>query len=429
MEGTERNETGKFEVTVLCTNQLNATIPCNCTEPPACANMTMNLTCPNITCAPCPCETVAPTPSPTVAVFSDDCAYQHLTCLDSITDTNQDAPREIGDESGDMYYLLSAFEPQNLTVTVCARQDSIKMRLALFEDYPTRANATAILTSGSHVAQCAELELQILEIGAYWLHVEGNGTDEGVFFLDIACENTPAPSPSPTTDLNPCTWDYLTCSDVERSSNFGLYDIAGDSSGDSIYVLTSFVPKAVTLTTCTSHTDFKTIITVWDGWPGDEESRQIRYDSYRQTGACAMVGFEVPAGSYWVQIEGENGEEGDFELLVLCDEHSALHPTAVPTPVPPVPTMEPTWDCAGRVYTDVTNSSSNVSCATYVDKVLASNNTFDCRGMVTCDCNNTVREAVIGGGIHDYQGHAAPNISASSYYDIPATHPGPPRPP
>jgi hypothetical protein len=40
-----------------------------------------------------------------------------------------------------------------------------------------------------------------------------------------------------------------------------------------------------------------------------------------------------------------------------------------------------------------------------------------------------VREAVIGGGIHDYQGHAAPNISASSYYDIPATHPGPPRPP
>ena len=83
-----------------------------------------------------------------------------------------------------------------------------------------------------------------------------------------------------------------------------------------------------------------------------------------------MVGFEVPAGSYWVQIEGEDGEEGDFELLVLCDEHSALHPTAIPTPVPPVPTMEPTWDCASRVYTDVTNSSSNVSCATYVDKVL-----------------------------------------------------------
>ena len=103
-----------------------------------------------------------------------------------------------------------------------------------------------------------------------------------------------------------------------------------------------------------------------------------------------MVGFEVPAGSYWVQIEGENGEEGDFELLVLCDDHSALHPTAIPTPVPPVPTMEPTWDCASRVYTDVSNSSSNVSCATYVDNVLASNNTFDCRGLVTCHCPNNV---------------------------------------
>ena len=304
VEGTERNETGKFEVTVLCTNQLNVTIPCNCTEPPACANMTMNLTCPNITCAPCPCETVAPTPAPTVAVFSDDCAYQHLTCLDSITDTNQDAPREIGDESGDMYYLLSAFEPQNLTVTVCARQDSIKMRLALFEDYPTRTNATAILTSGSHVAQCAELELQILEIGAYWLHVEGNGTDEGVFFLDIACANTPVPSFAPTRDLTPCTWDYLTCYDMELGSNFGLSDVVGNPAGDSIYVLTSWMPKKITMTTCTSYTNFKTVLTVWDGWPGDEDSQQLHYEKYRQTDKCAEIVFEVLAGSYWVVLEG-----------------------------------------------------------------------------------------------------------------------------
>ena len=157
-------------------------------------------------------------------------------------------------------------------------------------------------------SKCAELDLEFWEVGSYWLHVEGNGTDEGVFFLDVACENTPVPSFAPTMDLTPCTWDYLTCSDVVQSSNFGLSDVTGDGASDSIYVLTSFAPKAFTLTTCNSYTDFKTIITVWDSWPGDENSTRVPYDSVRQTGKCAMVGFEVPSGSYWVTIEGDDGQ-------------------------------------------------------------------------------------------------------------------------
>ena len=43
-----------------------------------------------------------------------------------------------------MFYLLSVFQPQNLTVTVCARTKRINMRLAMFHDYPSGPNATAV---------------------------------------------------------------------------------------------------------------------------------------------------------------------------------------------------------------------------------------------------------------------------------------------
>ena len=179
----------------------------------------------------CPCETDAPTLAPTTLEGGEDCAFQHLTCLDSITDSNREAPREIGDESGDKFYLISAFVPQNFTATVCARTHRINMKLAIFKDYPGSANESAIVQSATPAEKCAEITFEIPEEGSYWLHVEGNGTDEGVFFLDIACANTPVPSFAPTRDLTPCTWDYLTCYDMELGSNFGLSDVVGNPAG------------------------------------------------------------------------------------------------------------------------------------------------------------------------------------------------------
>ena len=129
------------------------------------------------------------------------------------------------------------------------------------------------------------------------------------------------------------------------------------------------MPKKITMTTCTSYTNFKTVLTVWDGWPGDEDSQQLHYEKYRQTDKCAEIVFEVLAGSYWVVLEGADDQEGDFELLVLCDEHSVLAPTSVPIPVPSpaptsVPTMAPSWDCISRFYSRMGLNSTNITCTT-----------------------------------------------------------------
>lgn len=156
--------------------------------------------------------------------------------------------------------------------------------LTLYDNYPARgigqtkhdgfygSNATVIAQSDGP-ALCNSV-IADLNVGTYWLHVEGNrsvtnGTvvpAEGTFELVVLCMDLPV-TPAPTPILSPCLYDYITCDDTIMASTIGKPDIQGNYSGDALYLLTLFGPTSVYMTTCTKFTDFEAQITVYDEFP------------------------------------------------------------------------------------------------------------------------------------------------------------------
>ena len=163
--------------------------------------------------------------------------------------------------------------------------------------------------------------IESLEVGSYWLHVEGHGTDEDQFELTVHCADDPfpVPTPAPTPELSPCLYNHITCGDTitdttlyqdntyvrvraTRGKKRSVRAIpparrsAGQtnsfpasatitprapqapkhtrlhpnprygnatSGGEKLFLLTVFGPTSVYMTTCTAYTDFDTVVRVF----------------------------------------------------------------------------------------------------------------------------------------------------------------------
>jgi hypothetical protein len=92
----------------------------------------------------------------------------------------------------------------------------------------------------------------------------------------------------------------------------------------------------------------------------------VVYDNYDATY------FDAPAGTYYIVVDGFDGEQGNYTLEVTCPGAPTITPTATPTrdasvggpvnipfvskPIPPTPTPTPMFEarinCGGSWYTD-----------------------------------------------------------------------------
>lgn len=64
-----------------------------------------------------------------------------------------------------------------------------------------------------------------------------------------------------------CGYQYLSCGESVIGSNVGYPSFAGQDSGDAVFMLTMWQAGQLTLSTCSSNTEFRTQITLYRGVP------------------------------------------------------------------------------------------------------------------------------------------------------------------
>ena len=131
----------------------------------------------------------------------------------------------------------------------------------------------------------------------------------------IACEPV-----APTIDES-CGLETLTCGDSFTGTTVGFANWIGTPAPDAVYVISLFNAADLTLTTCGSLTSFDVRLSLWDSNPAEpKEAHELV--SNDEGMPCATLHWQIPkAMSVYLVVEGAAaGEEGIFELLVLCKE-------------------------------------------------------------------------------------------------------------
>jgi hypothetical protein len=323
-------------------------------------------------------------PSLAALVDPSPCAYDYLTCGDSVVGSTVGKPNMQGNASGDVYYLLSVFGPQSVYLTTCTKFTTFDAVITVYKDYPSDASVASAFSqvpqSQWHSSQgdgCSRVNIDFKVDdfdgedanghfgGGFWVAVDGVGDSEGAFELVVQC--SPGPTVSPTVGATPypthgaCDYTEVACgADAIASSTAYYGNFGGGPAKEQNFVVTIAEPTRLVADTC-REAKMNTTVWLYDGCPADG-GKPIG-SSGNASGACLGDFSVYTPGSYWLLVEAVGGIEdfGDFQLALSCTVPPSpaptlppsslptllptlsLQPTQVPTPVPiPNPSLQPT---------------------------------------------------------------------------------------
>lgn len=157
-------------------------------------------------------------------------------------------------------------------------------------------------------------------MGSYWLVVDApSEADEGVYEVSFLCEDLLTTAMSDT-----CGDSFLSCGDSVLGTTVGYDDFAGSPAGDSIFTVTIFEAARLTLSLCGSTTSFDARMHLFDGAPALNGTLVATSDPDQP---CFLT-YDLPiGGAYFLAVGGHlEGDEGLFELTVLCQDFPDAHP-------------------------------------------------------------------------------------------------------
>ena len=301
-------------------------------------------------------ENVIPEPF----VDNSPCAYDYITCGDTVVGSNVGRPNLQGNSSGDVHFLLSVFGPQSVYLTTCTKFTNFDAIITVYRDYPSDTSVPTLFSQTSKGQWnskmgdgCSFVNVDFQfddfedpgpngqEGGGFWVTVDGLGDSEGDFELIVQC--SPGPTSSPTIGATPypthgaCDFTGVICNGPSVTSNTAFYgDFGGGPAKEQNFVITLFEPKRLVADVCAKvpNAEFQINATVWlyDDCPAS--GGKIIANA---TGSCLNEFILYESGTYWLLVEAVGGIEdyGEFEFELTC--------TAPPSPAPsPAPTAMPT---------------------------------------------------------------------------------------
>ena len=224
-----------------------------------------------------------------------------MVCGDMLTASgdNTGAVSFCGQSSGDVHYSFTVTEAGKYSMSTCGSGFSMIM-LRLYDDTPCGNQ----ITYG--YSNCGNVEAQIVEDltpGTYYIHVEGSGTTEGAFTLNITCLDV--------IDLGPVGADTLAHSD----DNTGKASFCSQWSGDVHYSFT--VTEAATHTMSTCGSGFSMIrLWLYDDAPC---GNQIAHGYGNCGNVEAEIVEDLTPGTYYLLVEGNSSTEGPYTVSIFCD--------------------------------------------------------------------------------------------------------------
>ena len=238
-------------------------------------------------------------------------------------------PDVFGHAAPDKVLLIAVDRPSALSVSTCSGNTDFDTFLWLYDGLP---HNSTLVGDSSDSTDCAVLFAEVPGPAAYYLVVDGATPGAmGYFEVTVSCAHIPI-----VAFAESCPYHYLSCGDVLVESNVGYPDYLGSSAGDRFFLVAVDRATTVTISTCSDLTTFRPFLSVYGpgmrpygdaaGREAKDERREHGPEPYATSdgsgGECAVVVADLPtAGAFYVVVDGaEAGEEGTFELSVLCTQ-------------------------------------------------------------------------------------------------------------
>ena len=252
-----------------------------------------------------------------------------LTSVDTeVEGCNYQRLNHVGNPAGDAIYALQVDDPVALTIDLCSWMVEHDTYLRVFDGCPDTGNQIAFNDDGP-LGYCPEaytdippskIENLLLAPGLYYIVVEGNGSSEGCFSLNLDW-GTP----------DPCDYGTpISCGDVVGGSTANAVNWFGQASGEMLYTLTPDENMSAWFSLCDSDPNFDTYLSLYHGCPSNGVLLDYNDDS---CGMQSSLSANLWAGvEYWLVVEGYGVSEGDYVLevggctaLSVCDAAIELH--------------------------------------------------------------------------------------------------------
>ena len=252
-----------------------------------------------------------------------------LTSADTqVEGSNYQRLNHVGYAAGDMVYALEVEAPVELTIDLCGNWTDFDTYLRIYDGCPDTGNQIAFNDDGP-LGYCPEayteippskIENLLLASGLYYIVVEGYGSSEGLFQMNLDW-STPDPCDLGTP---------LVCGGTVSGDTRGAINWFGQNSGDALYTFTPDENMAVWFSLCDSDPNFDTYLSLYRGCPSDGVLLDYNDDS---CGLQSSLSANLWAGvEYWLVVEGYGVGEGDYVLevggcttLSVCDVATQLH--------------------------------------------------------------------------------------------------------
>lgn len=167
--------------------------------------------------------------------------------------------------------------------------------------------------------------------GVFWNWSCINNSQPGPTFPD-AINGIAGPTATPTFTYTPCGFPGNTCTPTPTSvmclatpiavgttvigsttfASNNFISTCGGSGNDVVYRFTLPVARSVTISTCSVNTTFDTVLAVLSS------CNPVTQLGCNDDGACgglhSLIQGPLPAGTYWIVVDGFGGASGQYEL-------------------------------------------------------------------------------------------------------------------
>jgi hypothetical protein len=126
---------------------------------------------------------------------------------------------------------------------------------------------------------------------------------------------TPTPTPPPLCQATPISLGTT----VVGNTTFGTDDYistCGGSGNDDTYIFTLGSTRTVTISTCSINTNFDTVIDILSSCnPVTQIGCNDQDSSCSASGNFSTIVGTLPAGTYWIVVDGWGGASGQYQLV------------------------------------------------------------------------------------------------------------------
>jgi len=171
----------------------------------------------------------------------------------------------------------------------------------------------------------AQVAIPNLPAGTYFIWVDGDMSTSGDYTLDVSLDAAVAPPANDSCTapeaLDLTSGTATSSGNVSFATNTTSGSCGGLNSGDVVYRFTTTAARSITAKVATTDSAFQPVVYLRAVCDSDSATDELGCQAGTDPGASATLTVgNLPAGTYWLWVDGLYGTMGAFDLSVTSGD-------------------------------------------------------------------------------------------------------------